>query len=1641
MTSFQAPSTDNTATLQADDTDCSKRDGNDGVISRGLRAEGACGQSAGHVTFNPRDISHANLGLSLFRSNFPSLQETQEAETDARIPNTSSDTQKSVRAGFKEPELCKGLDEEALLSALGTCLASKTNTLSFAHHSELETKEPQQRGLKHVLDTVFESPEVSNSKLDQCEALDGEIAGRGNSDKDLFANQPGIPEGGINVNSKDASDTKPSVRRPTPCFFPSAESNQRLLTNRPDNYHPQNTAPANPGFSLPSFVLSSSSANKSDHADQYLTKLSFFSQTDDASYGGRVTSDRQSEETASVSAPSLVPLATGSVQDGLQENFRSAAPVNVLPPIAERAESDVTAPTALAASPSAFDSGSFSAVGLRKTEAACETEAEKREIKSATNDLAAHLSADNIRDDGVVKPENQETQEEPAPENIVSDSAAMSRAAKVTSVGTKQPQRRSSGSNVLNTSATRIGGATSVSKNTKTRSEKARNDELLDATLTNKDESASPKLRKKGVSSKHNMNDSDICQAERASSVVTGGVHTQSRTMSPTAAYDVSMDEENIRVDISNSRYSRNDIPEPTDSVVTGSRRAQVSPARSASLQFPELSNVEYGTEHGFPGASSSAAARKEDRSQSDPKPPVSDLSLPAAATDPERSPLKKRLFHKSASDVGTSMNLDLKRRSLLLSSQSDFTLSPSRRASLAVTLEDNSDRIRRNSVSILRPIQDRAQKGDASPSTERAVPVPKRKSSSKEHLLKVLDTGPQSPSSSSSIAAALEFFTWTHLSTTIPPEDLHATTVTRGELQITLPVCHVTKNGNTASLTTVEAIQQTLMHLHPNLQVLLASMTSPDDATAAGGAPEEGSAAAVPVPVSEVSSLPVTAASESSVAEPVSPSALEDASDEMAALQNTYKYTFGKRRRSSTRTAGVQEESRRSSINTCIRDMREQSSNYSKQLIGVQIVGHYADEETLKVVLAKSDAISCVITAMKAFPEKEELQCQACVSLLKMASASEANCVHICKNDGVAAIASTMRRYDDNLEVIRMTLSILGYMSTADCVTEELLRQCCHRDVLVAMSLDTAKQLMLIGGVHTIISMMKRYHDDKDILENGCRALGSFAVYDETCLDVAQAGATATVVETMKSNTGDESVNESGCWALACLTCTAATCEEFVTLGGLDVLLHTLEAFPKEELLQDYGVRTLCNLGGHETTLQDVSTVQVVKVFLSLCQNFPDSVETLEIVMICLAQLAATETEVHRCMLYDGGVRSVVSVMRSFLENRTIQGHGCRILGNMAVHENLRKAAEQQGASQAVISAMLNMEMFADIQLYGCMALMNLTADLMDNKMRVKNNGAVPTLLSTIRQFPGNPEVVLSALKTLGNLVDLEECCRQLLDDKGLAIIINIARDPKADDSIRSFAALVLAGLTALTDLPRGELVRIEETLVALQAALPHDPDLALSMCQGLHNLLKTESKKGQKQNVCLLTECTVGTVLSSIRAFPEEKELQMVGFGALSCICENFAKLRGVIVREGGVSDVTKAMTRFPTDDRLHAVGHIALAYLLPIDSKENPKDAAMVLEVIGTSMSQFVENEELQISGCRVLERCDITGMDDVLEALTHVRNAMRRHGDSDKILQAAAKVFKRLGGDDCDALVEKFVNTPTPISKVFWTTLRE
>ena len=40
----------------------------------------------------------------------------------------------------------------------------------------------------------------------------------------------------------------------------------------------------------------------------------------------------------------------------------------------------------------------------------------------------------------------------------------------------------------------------------------------------------------------------------------------------------------------------------------------------------------------------------------------------------------------------------------------------------------------------------------------------------------------------------------------------------------------------------------------------------------------------------------------------------------------------------------------------------------------------------------------------------------------------------------------------------------------------------------------------MFVGGVHVIIGAMQRYKDNDEVLENGCRALGSFATHGRYC-------------------------------------------------------------------------------------------------------------------------------------------------------------------------------------------------------------------------------------------------------------------------------------------------------------------------------------------------------------------------------------------------------------------------------------------------------------------------------------------------------------------------------------------------------------
>ncbi|CAG5136520.1 unnamed protein product [Candidula unifasciata] len=587
----------------------------------------------------------------------------------------------------------------------------------------------------------------------------------------------------------------------------------------------------------------------------------------------------------------------------------------------------------------------------------------------------------------------------------------------------------------------------------------------------------------------------------------------------------------------------------------------------------------------------------------------------------------------------------------------------------------------------------------------------------------------------------------------------------------------------------------------------------------------------------------------------------------------------------------------------------------------------------------------------MKSFPDKEELQHDACLSLLKMASASESNCVHILQHDGISAISAAMRHHSENAEIVKVLFRTVAFISTAVDLASQLVSGGMHSDILSAMSrhasnieivregcfiignllvtVEAVHQVMLVGGVHTIISMVEMFPDDEKILENACRTIGSFAIYDETCQDIASAGATSAVLAAMQSPNSNVTVAECGCWALASLTATDATCEEIVRLECIRVILDAIQEYPKVENLQEYGCRVLYNMSSCESTVEFVSSQPVVSLLQKALVNFPDSVELLEIVLITISQVMLGE-DMYRNLAESKCIQEIIKAMMNLPENQLIQEHGCKIIGNMAVHDDLRKLVEGAGASKAVISAMLTLDSIADIQEVGCLALMNLTADSKDNKVRIKNAGAVPSLLNTLREFIKDTNIVLCALKALGNLVSLEEVCHLLLDEHGLETIVSLVSIHGNQPDILVFIAMVLCGVTELPDLKEEEAALIDQTLTGISTSIQNNPDVCLYVCQAIENLVKTdvgritfmkENRMGvilsamntytDNANIhrccCkviavvtlyvdtkkrLITETTLKSVLKSMELFPMDVELQIIGCGTISCMVEKIAQ-----------------------------------------------------------------------------------------------------------------------------------------------------
>ncbi|RUS89402.1 hypothetical protein EGW08_002839, partial [Elysia chlorotica] len=375
--------------------------------------------------------------------------------------------------------------------------------------------------------------------------------------------------------------------------------------------------------------------------------------------------------------------------------------------------------------------------------------------------------------------------------------------------------------------------------------------------------------------------------------------------------------------------------------------------------------------------------------------------------------------------------------------------------------------------------------------------------------------------------------------------------------------------------------------------------------------------------------------------------------------------------------------------------------------------------------------------------------------------------------------------------------------------------------------------------------------------------------------------------------------------------------------------------------------MRALYNLSSNELTAGAVSVLPIPRLVQQVLANFPDSVELLEITMVTLSQVMLGDDELYQALARSHCVVDIVSTMFNFPENTLIQESGCKVLGNLAVRDDLRKLVEADGASKAVISALLTLDTCADIQEVGCIALMNLTADNEDNKIRIKNAGVVPALVNTLKEFRYSSDIVLCALKALGNIVSLEEVCHQFVDENGLNLLNSLIDTHETNKEVLTFVSLVLCSITDLPDLQADQVTVIDSRLMSILSLVPRNPDITLYVCQAFENLIKTDEGRetftrcgrmrvilnamstfrdnSQIHRCCckviavvslsvdirknLISVSSLESVLGSMQLFPSDLELQIIGCGTLACLLEKTDLLREKLIEQGGITLIGRA------------------------------------------------------------------------------------------------------------------------------------
>ena len=349
-------------------------------------------------------------------------------------------------------------------------------------------------------------------------------------------------------------------------------------------------------------------------------------------------------------------------------------------------------------------------------------------------------------------------------------------------------------------------------------------------------------------------------------------------------------------------------------------------------------------------------------------------------------------------------------------------------------------------------------------------------------------------------------------------------------------------------------------------------------------------------------------------------------------------------------------------------------------------------------------------------------------------------------------------------------------------------------------------------SAVFSIITMMNRCEDDAVVQELCCAIIQELCrVHDTNRSRVTTEGGLQAVLVALLKHEHSMEVQINGLAAMATLALNEGNRDLIPEMRRLDVLKTCMEAYVMNISVQTEACRIITALTtDHAKNSKAMGALRLGKAIVGLMFAHPEAGELQEQACVAIRAMTANDDMNHASLLSADVLEAVLTAMKTFDENLTLQAAACGVLWNLTsfhgtveaiqAYDSSRGSSRNDNCIRILLLTLRAHDLDPAVQEAGCGTLKHLTERHEAQKLLTGQAGVlvVPTILNAMRQHQSVKGVQTQGCGALCNLAMVEEHKGPILNAGGISMIIGAMRELQDSIEVQKQGCRALRTLTA---------------------------------------------------------------------------------------------------------------------------------------------------------------------------------------------------------------------------------------------------